>query len=86
MVLDEAGASTELRHFQDVYPSDPRSFFPTQHQTVIAPTPLPTPLWGFRISHSYFCIAILKIQLSISNSDFFLLNVMSGFGFFPSRV
>ncbi|CAK9044042.1 Uncharacterized protein SCF082_LOCUS25079 [Durusdinium trenchii] len=33
---NEAQAGQELRHFQNSYPSDPRSFFPTQRQTAVA--------------------------------------------------
>mmetsp|Transcript_10273 Transcript_10273/g.20155 ORF Transcript_10273/g.20155 Transcript_10273/m.20155 type:complete len:322 (-) Transcript_10273:318-1283(-) len=35
-VKNEKEAAAELDHFQNSYPSDPRSFFPTQRQTALA--------------------------------------------------
>ncbi|GBG30708.1 Hypothetical Protein FCC1311_069282 [Hondaea fermentalgiana] len=36
VVNSEQEAASELEHFQNSYPSDPRSFFPTQHKTTLA--------------------------------------------------
>ena len=60
-VLDEAEAHLELLHFQTIYPSDPRSFFPSKHARQLSTSVLARLRTEFASQDLWACVPTSQI-------------------------